>query len=325
MRVAVTGATGFIGGRVARRLADAGHEVLGLGRRPAAVLTEPIRYVRWDVGDPADPPPLALRKVDAVVHAAAHVADWGPWEMFRRVTVEGTGRLIDACGDARLVVVGSASVYDPYRGHLAVREDEGPVDRYRNEYSRAKAAQERLIRRLRPDAVILRPHAVYGAGDQTLLPRLIAARRLGCLVLPAGGRCPMSITHVDTLVDVVLAALDRPEVRGPVNVADATPVRACDLLDATFAAMGLPTKIVPLPLPLAWTAAGIFEWSYRFARLPSPPPLTAYAVSHLAWPFVLDLGRLDEQLGIRPDRDYADHLADLARKRAIERVAQPLR
>jgi len=317
MRIAVTGATGFIGGRVARRLADAGHEVLGLGRRPAALLPEPIRYVRWDLGDPADPPPPALREVDAVVHAAAHVADWGPPETFRRVTVEGTGRLIDACGPARLVVVGSASVYDPYRGHLGVREDEGPVDRYRNEYGRAKAAQERLVRRARPDAAVLRPHVVYGADDRTLLPRLISARRLGRLVLPAGGRHPMSITHVDTLADAVLAALDRPTVRGPLNVADATPVRACDLLEAAFGALALPTTIVPLPLPLAWTAAGIVERSYRLARRAGPPPLTGYAVSHLAWPFVLDLGRLEEQLGIRPDRAYADYLPDLAREWAI--------
>ena len=319
MRVAVTGATGFIGGRVAHRLADAGHVVFGLGRRPTAALPETIRYLRWDLGDPADAPPAELGAMDAVVHAAAHVADRGPAETFRRVTVEGTGRLIDACGTARLVVIGSASVYDPYRGHLGVHEDEGPVDRYRNEYGRAKAAQERLVGRGRPDAVILRPHAVYGPGDRTLLPRLIAARRLGRLVLPAGGRHPMSITHVDSLVDAVLAALDRPAVHGPVNVADATPVRACDLLDAVFAALALPTTIMPLPLPLAWTAASLFEWSYGLARRAAPPPLTAYAVSHLAWPFVLDLGQLEERLGIRPDREYADHVGDLARGWAAAR------
>jgi nucleoside-diphosphate-sugar epimerase len=312
MRIAVTGATGFIGGRIAQRLADAGHEVLGLGRRSGAALPAPIRYARWDIGDAADPAPAELDAADAIVHAAAHVADWGPPEPFRRVTVEGTARLIRACGRARLVVIGSASVYDPYCGHLPAREADAPVDRYRNEYGRAKADQERLVRRERPDALILRPHAVYGAGDQTLLPRLIAARRVARLVLPAGGRRLMSITHVDTVADVVIAALDRPGVSGPLNVADATPVRACDLLEAAFAGLGLPTKIVTMPLPLAWAAAGMFEWTYRVARRSSPPPLTAYAVSHLAWPFVLDVGRLEAELGIRPDRTYLDHVAELA-------------
>jgi 2-alkyl-3-oxoalkanoate reductase len=317
MRVAVTGATGFIGGHVARRLAEAGHEVLGLGRRSTSELPAAIRYARWDLSDPDSAPPDELRAVDAVIHTAAHVADWGPPEPFRRVTVGGTERLIRACGPARLIVVGSASVYDPYRGHLPAREDDAPVDRYRNEYARAKADQERLVRRERPDAVILRPHAVYGPGDRTLLPRLIAARRRGRLLLPAGGRRLMSITHVDTVADVVLAALDRPAVCGPLNVADATPVRARDLLEAAFAAMGLRTRIVTVPLPLAWAAAGLFETSYRVARWVDPPPVTAYAVSHLAWPFVLGLGRLEAELGIRPDRRYTDHLADLARDGAI--------
>jgi nucleoside-diphosphate-sugar epimerase len=316
MRVAVTGATGFIGGNVARRLAEAGHEVLGLGRRTGADLPGAICYRNWDLGDPTSRPPDGLRGVDAVVHTAAHVADWGDEGLFRSVTVEGTRRLIAACGGARLVVVGSASVYDPYRGHLGACEDEAPVHRYRNAYARTKADQERLVRRDRPDAVILRPHAVYGPGDQTLLPRLIAARRRGHLLLPGGGRCVMSITNVATLVDVIVAAIEQPTVHGPLNVADATPVRVCDLLDAAFAALGRPTRIVNIPMPLAWMAAGFFERTYGLARRESPPPLTTYAVSHLAWPFVLNLQRLEDQLGMRPDRHYADYLGDFMGSRS---------
>ena len=310
MRVAVTGATGFIGGHVARRLAAAGHDVLGLGRQAGA--RRPDTYAQWDLGDPAAAAPAALVGVDAVIHAAAHVADWGPAEPFRRLTVNGTARLLAACPQARVVVVGSASVYDPFHGHTAARESEAPVARYRNEYGRAKADQERLVARLRPDALILRPHAVYGPGDRTLLPRLIAARRRGRLLLPAGGVYPMSITHVDTVADAVLAALDRPSVRGPMNVADATPVRPRDLLAAAFAALGLPTRIATLPRPIAWPAATVFEAAWRATRRSTPPPLTTYAVSHLAWPFVLDLGRLEGELGIRSERRYADLLPEVA-------------
>ncbi len=312
MRVVVTGATGFIGGHVARRLAAAGHEVVGTGRRETASTTDAGAYVQWDLGDPAAPPPAELHGADAVVHTAAHVADWGRESTFQRVTVDGTRRLIAACGGARLIVVGSASVYDPFRGHLAAREEEAPVDRYRSAYGRAKADQERLLERERPDALILRPHAVYGAGDRTLLPRLVAARRRGRLLLPGGGRQPMSVTHVDSLVDVIEAALAHPDARGPLNVADARPVRVADLLETAFTAMGKPTRIVRLPIPLAWTAAHAFETAYRVTRRDASPPLTTYTVSHLAWPFVLDLDRLEDRLGLRPDRHYADHVAELA-------------
>jgi len=145
MRVAVTGATGFIGGRIARRLSAAGHEVLGLGRRPSADVAAEVAYRRWDLGDPGMKAPAELADVDAVVHSAAHVADWGPDATFQLVTVDGTARLLDACRGARIVVVGSASVYDPYRVHPCAREEDAPVARYRNGYGRAKAAQERLV------------------------------------------------------------------------------------------------------------------------------------------------------------------------------------
>ena len=82
MRIAVTGATGFVGGHVARRLADAGHEVLGTGRRDVAAVPGVSQYVRWDLGDPDARPPAAFAGVDAVVHTASHVADWGPEETF---------------------------------------------------------------------------------------------------------------------------------------------------------------------------------------------------------------------------------------------------
>jgi nucleoside-diphosphate-sugar epimerase len=311
MRVAVTGATGFIGGHVVRRLAEGGHDVLGLGRRAPAPKLDSARYVRWDLGDPSAEAPPELGSVDAVVHTAAHVADWGAPGPFERITVDGTRRLIEASGSARLIVIGSASVYDPFRGHERAREEEAPVERYRNEYGRAKANQERLVQVMRPEALLLRPHAVYGIGDQTLLPRLIEARRGGRLFLPAGGRELMSVTHVDTLVDAVVAGLERPLARGPVNVADATPVRARDLLGAAFETLGLPTRIVTMPLPMAWMLASLLEATYRSAGSARQPPLTMYAVSHLAGPFVLELSRLESVLGIRPDRSYRDHLADL--------------
>ncbi len=308
----MTGATGFVGGAVVRRLQASGVEVLALGR--AVVGPAGVVYARWDLGTGASAP-AALVTCDAVVHAAAHVAGWGDEQQFAAVTVDGTGRLIEAMDPgARLVVIGSSSVYAPDGRTGAYREEDGPVEpaRYLAPYPRAKAAQERLVAGRRPDAIVLRPRAVWGPGDRTLLPRLEARIRAGWLLLPDGGRHPMSVTHVESLVDAVEAALGSPGVRGPVNVADATPHAPAELLRALYAARSRTLRIASVPAGLADRAAVVAEAAWRLARRAGEPPVTRYAVSAMAAPVVLDLTRLHDELGIRPDADLPARARELA-------------
>jgi 2-alkyl-3-oxoalkanoate reductase len=313
MRVAVTGATGFVGGAIADHLASTGHDVLAVGRR-ARSDSVAHDYVAWDLAGEAQPPPV-LAACGAVVHAAAHVAPWGPDAPFRQVTVAGTRRLMRAMDPAaQLVVIGTASVYDPRIPHLLAAEREAPVaaDRYLNAYGRAKADQERLVLAARPDAVVLRPRAIWGPGDTTLLPRIVARVRAGRLPLPGGGRYPMSTTHISSLTTAVAAALERPGVSGPINVADATPTTPAQLLETLFAALGRKVRIVAVPTTMAWAAAGAVEGVWRLTGRADEPPITRYAIAGLARPFTLDLGRLHRELGVHPDVDIAWAAGQLA-------------
>lgn len=302
MRIAVTGATGFVGGALTDHLDAAGHEVLAIGRQSRPD-TMRHRYERWDLGLDGPAPP-GMAACEAVVHTAAHVAPWGPEAPFRAVTVRGTERLVRAVHPAaRLVVIGSASVYDPRVRHVAVMEAEGPVapDRYLNAYARAKADQEWLVATARPDAIILRPRAVWGPRDTTLLPRILAQIRKGWLPLPDGGRHAASTTHISSLAAAVLAAIERPTVSGPVNVADATPTPTAALLGTLFDALRMRVRIVPIPASLAWVSAEAVEAAWSLAGRRSEPFLTRYAVAGLSHPFTLDLGRLHRELGVVPD------------------------
>lgn len=306
MRIAVTGATGFVGGALADHLDAVGHEILAIGRRPRPD-TMRHRYESWDLGLDGPAPP-GVTACEAVVHAAAHVAPWGPDAPFRAVTVLGTERLLRAVDPAaRVVVIGSASVYDPRVPHLSAREPDGPVaaGRYLNAYARAKADQERLVAIARPDAIILRPRAVWGPGDTTLLPRILARIRNGWLPLPDGGRHLASTTHVSSLAAAVLAAIERSGVSGPVNVADATPTTTVALLGTLFDALERPIRILPIPAAVAWIGATSIEGAWALMRRQREPFLTRYAVASLAHPLTLDLGRLHRELDVAPDIDVA--------------------
>jgi len=294
MRIAVTGASGFCGGHVARTAAMAGHDVVCVGRRPGPVGT----HVAWDAAGLVGPD---LAGADAVIHLAAAVGDPRPGaateERFRRVNVEGTARLMDAAAGIKVVYVSSASVYAPGGYAAPVRED-APIGRQRTAYGRTKAAGERVA--VEAGAVALRPRAVYGPGDPHLLPRLRRAARAGMLLLP-GPDTTLSLTAVENLAGACLAALDWPA--GAYNVADAEPYPRDRTVRAVLAASGRRARTVHIPVGLANAAAALA------ARLHPAPTLTGYAVDQLAHGLVLDLGRARAR-GYCPTRTLTDFLAD---------------
>ena len=233
MRIAVTGASGFVGGRIARALAAAGHAVTSYGRRPTRMLSTPLPdYQVWDVSE-HDAPRIA---VDAVVHCAALVGDWGGEREYNCVNVAGTAAVLEAFAAARRFVhVSTTSVYSDGQPKVQLREDTRTGDCL-TWYGRTKAAAESLVMQRRADAVILRPHMVYGPGDTTLLPRVVAAARFGQLAIPGNGANLVSPTHVDNLVDAVTCAL-ATAARGAFNVADESPAPIGELLTRSSRAL----------------------------------------------------------------------------------------
>lgn len=303
MRVAVTGASGFVGGRVARALARAGHDVTTYGRRPAAELGESLpRYTTWDIaaGTIDDP------GVDAVVHCAAFVGDWGRPVRYRHTNVVGTANVLASFRSARRFVhMSSSSVYSDHLVKRGLREDADTQRCHHSEYGRTKAESERLVSAARPDAVVLRPHVVYGPGDQTLLPRLIAARRFGHLPIPGDGTNRISVTHVDNLVEAVERALET-DARGAFNITDAETTTTDDLLRTVLTRAGLKPDIVYLSRAFAWSVAAALEALWPSGDSPRGPLLTRYVVSHLADDHTLDIGRARALLRYLPRWTFRD-------------------
>lgn len=287
MRIAVTGATGFIGGAVAGAAEARGWEVVRFARQRTAGLDY------WDL---TGLPPARLPRVDAVVHAAAHVADWGAPPVFHRSNVLGTRAVAEAFAGTRLVHISSSSVYPWWEACINRAEDE-VATHHLNAYGRSKALADVEARR-HGNAVALRPHGVYGPGDRTLLPRLIANIRRSTLLSVGHARVKHQLTHVENLAEAVLASC-RSEVRGAVNVADAEPVELGAVLRQVLDASGLEgVNIRYLPEPAAMAIAGVSE---AIARLGGRNPrLTRYAVSQLGRERTYSLNRLRQELGVEP-------------------------
>jgi nucleoside-diphosphate-sugar epimerase len=202
----------------------------------------------------------------------------------------------------------SASIYDPWVPKDRVREDASPHRRWLNGYGETKRAAEDLVSRLRPDATVLRPHAVYGPGDTTLLPRLLRARLAGRQLAIGDGRNRVTLTAMANLVDAVAAALCRPEASGPFNVGDPDTPTVAEVFEHLLRCLGLPTAITWIPRSIAWRAAIVSE---RLAGS-REPLLSRYAVNQMSLTFTLSLGRTRRALEWEPKQTYQTAFAALA-------------
>lgn len=324
MRIAITGASGFVGRHIARLARERGHEVLALSRRDPKL--SGVEFRSWDI---TTEPPTALRKaaesVDAVIHAAAAVNDWTPVATARAVNIAGTQNVAQTFPTARLVHVSSSSIYPPMRPSVQIQEDSitvGPHIKYLNTYAATKARAEVVVRGAvlngnARNAIILRPHAVYGPGDETLLPRIEAAVRDGQLWLPGGGAVAQNLTHVATLASAALEAAQvdwaraEPHAAGEgvvaMNVTDGQPVLLRRALTEVLKRRGVNVKIRTIPLPLAWTLATALETGANLGRRHLAPRLTRYLVAQLGYERTYNLRRLREILNIEaPPTDFRD-------------------
>lgn len=214
MKIFLTGATGFIGGRIIERL-GADHEVCALVRTPARAGHLEEKGVRLQAGDLGDRAALAagMEGCEAVIHGAAHY-ELGPVDQaaMTRANVDGTRRVLEAAREAgieRIVHVSSIAAKGDTGGCMA---DESFQHRevFPSHYERTKYEAHVLVDEFRSQGLPVRvvmPGTVYGPGDQSSIMgylRDFVNRRL-----PArfGEDTVMSFVHVDDVADGVLRVL----------------------------------------------------------------------------------------------------------------------
>ena len=284
-RVLVTGATGFVGGALLRALrARPGVEVRGLGRRQTA--DPDIAAV--DLSRPVVPPFGPDFRPDVIVHAAARTSQWGTRAEFRAQNVDATANVLDLArrsGLPRVVYVSSTSVFYRPADQFGITESTPIGPGFLNEYARTKHEGERLVREYPGEWVIARPRAVFGPGDTTLLPRIVAAAAagrlpfLGDVTHPAVG----DLLYIDTLVDQLVAAALTPGLSGTsVNLTNGEPVPLMPTIARILEDLGAPVPTRTIGRTPALGIATAAEAAWRTGRLRGEPPLTRYAVWLLA-------------------------------------------
>jgi len=257
MRIALTGATGYTGGRLLAVMLGRGDSVRALARpsskRPAFG-AEPV----WIEGDLADVGALGrlVEGVDAVVHVAAVYRTAGHTDAYyRAVNVEGTVRLLEAAARAgvmRFVHTSTVGVH----GHVEhPPADEStplaPGDIYQSTKAEAEALALDFHRRRGVPVSVVRPGAIYGPGETRLL-KLFRAIARGRYAIVGSGRAYYHPVYIDDLIAGYLLALERPEAVGQAFIiAGPSYVTQRELAETIARATGgrlLPFRVPATPL-----------------------------------------------------------------------------
>jgi nucleoside-diphosphate-sugar epimerase len=320
----VTGGSGFIGGRLIRRLVSDGWRVLGLARSDAAaakVAEAGAEPVRGDLDD-ADAMRAGAKGAELAFHAAAHLGEWGSRAEFERVNVGGTRNAVDACraaGVRRFVHVGTEAgllAGDP----LVNADEERPLrPDSKAAYSSTKALAEQVVRDANGDGiatVVVRPRLVWGAGDTTILPSLVAAVKKGRFAWIGGGHHRTSTTHVDNVIHGLLLGAERGRPGGVYFVTDGEPVVFREFITELLGTQGVTPGDRNMPAPLAGAVAAGGEGVWRSFRLGGQPPLTRLAYWLSSQECTIDISRARRELGFEPVRSRAEGMEGLRRAHA---------
>jgi nucleoside-diphosphate-sugar epimerase len=322
----VTGGSGFIGGRLIDRLVREGVGVRALARSDGSarqVADLGAEPVRGDLGD-RDSLASGAAGADVAYHLAAHLGEWGPWEDFERGNVIGTRNALEGCAEAgvgRFVHCGTEAAL--MAGQPLVHVDESAPLRpdSRAPYPATKARAELEVRRAnRPgfETMTLRPRFVWGKGDTTLLPEMVAAVKGGQFAWIGGGRNVTDTTHVDNVVEGLRLTAERGRAGEAYFVTDGEPVVFREFVTAMLETQGVtpPNRSVP-----AWTArplAAVAETAWKLLPLSGAPPMTKFRSWLLTQECTIEIGKARTELGYAPLVSHEEGLTELRTESASE-------
>jgi nucleoside-diphosphate-sugar epimerase len=315
--VLVTGASGFLGGRLTEMLVDRGAAVRVLARASSDLrhLSHlQLQIVRGHLGD-TTALAEAVRGVRMVYHCAACSTDWAPLPTYFQTNVVGTQNLLDAAVRAGTIErFLHVSTTDVYGYPLTPCNESAPMRSAGLPYNRTKIQGEdaawQAHREHKLPVTVLRPATIFGPRSKDFVAEVAKLLRQRWMLLIDGGQAPGGFTYVDNVAQAMIDAATSPVTLGRAyNICDETGTTWREYIYALADALGYPRPWLSLPFPVAMALGGAMEVPYRWLRVSSRPLLTRHATYLLgrSQEFPAALARAD--FGFAPRVPFAEGIA----------------
>ncbi|MCK5844506.1 MAG: NAD-dependent epimerase/dehydratase family protein [Victivallales bacterium] len=324
-KVLVTGGGGFLGRRLIERLIELNvADIRSVGRTPRPELERlGVDSISGDIAD-SSIALAACENRDIVFHVAAKAGVWGLRSEFLSANVAGTSNILSASRESgvRTVVYTSSpsvvfSEYDIKNGDETLPYP----SQYPAYYPETKAEAERMVVEAASSDLLtisLRPHLIWGVGDNHILPRLAERAASGHLKRVGDGDNLVDLTHVDNAVQSHIRAAEALFVDDSLSgnvyfISDGSPVKLWGWIDDFISRMSLPPITSSVSYRTAYAIGAVLECVYSTFRVKSEPPMTRFVAAELAHSHYFDISAAKNDLGYSPDVD-----TNLALDEAVE-------
>lgn len=308
MKIAITGANGFVGAALCRHFHKAGHEIVAIGNRdkPNPNLLRIANYIQADICNV-----LPKIEADACIHTAALNSDADTYKDLILGNVEGTLNVVEASKNCRFLIhISSSSVYQ--FNHVPVKEDDATIQSELSNYGETRLLAEDIIELNIPEhqkRLILRPRALYGIGDRILLPRLLSLVKGKFLLCPFKTDIQGSLTHIDNVgyaIDLYLAQKNHSKLQ-IYNISDEKPYLLREVALECLSALEK-RKLIPLSIPgPLMNVLLLINSKTNLVKGISRPVL-----SSLTRNAVLDISRIKQELNYQPSKNFYNSCAEIA-------------
>ena len=307
-KVLVTGANGFIGSNLCRRLLSDGYEVNALVRKSSDlqfIENLPLQHYYGDITQPETLNP-AMAGVRIVFHVAGLAADWGAYSLFEEINFHGTKNVAlaaDVEGVKRFVYISTVAFHG--FGKRNVKEEDPPAKNL-IPYAQTKLMAEQWLwdfdKSASMEITAVRPGNVFGINDRTFLFKYIDALLQGKFAEINHGRSKTCPVYVENLVDIIMLVATSPKAVGNAYLAtDGLDICWHEFNTALAKQLGVPLPKISLPYGLAMAAAKSYYAVHRMLGLQNEPFLTPYRVNNGGKDYHFSIQKLKEHFGYVPN------------------------